>query len=70
MQLSPYLGYKGDCEEAFRFYARCLGGTITGTFPYEGTPMAEQVPAEWRHCRLRPYGTSTVIEHGNAEETV
>ena len=26
MQLSPYLYFNGQCEEAFKFYERCLGG--------------------------------------------
>lgn len=26
MKLSPYLFFKGQCEEAIKFYAQCLGG--------------------------------------------
>ena len=26
MQMNPYLSFKGDCEAAFKFYERCLGG--------------------------------------------
>lgn len=29
MQLQTYLNYGGNCEEAFRFYEKHLGGTIT-----------------------------------------
>ena len=48
MQLSPYLNFNGQCEAAFKFYEDCLSAKIGSMFPYEGTPLAEQVPAEWR----------------------
>ena len=47
MHLSPYLSFKGQCKTAFKFYEQCLGGTIKAMMPYEGSPMAEEVPAEW-----------------------
>ena len=28
MQVNPYLFYNGNCEEAFKYYARVLGGEI------------------------------------------
>jgi PhnB protein len=56
MQLNAYLNFDGRCEEAFQFYARCLGGTIDAMIPHAGTPAGEHVPAEWRdkimHARL------------------
>jgi PhnB protein len=56
MQLDPYLSFKGDCEAAFRFYAKCLGGKVEGTFTYGQSPMAQQVPPEWSnklmHARM------------------
>jgi PhnB protein len=56
MQLNPYLLFEGNCEAAFKFYARALGGKIVAISTYEGTPMAKQVPPEWRskiiHARL------------------
>ena len=48
MEVSPYLEFKGECEDAFTFYAQCLGGTLGGVFRYTGTPLAGQVPADWR----------------------
>ena len=55
MQLNPYLTFNGQCEAAFNFYEKVLGGKIEA-MPYEGSPMAEQVPPEWRskimHARL------------------
>jgi PhnB protein len=47
MQMTPYLNFKGDCEEAFRHYEQCLGGQIGTVFRYAGSPAADQVPAEW-----------------------
>jgi PhnB protein len=49
MQLSPYLNFNGQCEAAFKFYEQCLGGKIVTMATYEETPLAEQVPPEWRH---------------------
>lgn len=47
MQMNPYLSFKGDCEAAFKFYEQCLGGQIGPLFRYAGSPMADQVPADW-----------------------
>lgn len=56
MQLNPYLLFDGQCEAAFKFYEKCLGGKIEALILHEGTPAADQVPAEWRkkilHARL------------------
>ena len=56
MQFNPYLLFEGNCEAAFKFYAHVLGGEIVAISTYEGTPMAKQVPPEWRskiiHARL------------------
>jgi PhnB protein len=47
MQVNPYLSFKGDCEAAFQFYARCLGGQLGPIFRYAGSPMANHVSADW-----------------------
>lgn len=47
MRLNPYLTFDGRCEEAFRFYAECLGGEIVAMFRHRDTPAAEAVPADW-----------------------
>ena len=56
MKLNAYLTFDGQCEAAFKFYERCLGGKIEALFTHEGSPMAEQVPPDWRkkimHARL------------------
>jgi PhnB protein len=56
MQLNSYLTFNGDCEAAFKFYERCLGGKIEFMMTHGESPMAEQVSPEWRgkvmHARL------------------
>ena len=41
------LSFNGECEAAFRFYERALGGKITVLIPWGSSPMAKDVPAEW-----------------------
>ena len=48
MQLNPYLVFNGQCEAAFNFYKQCLGGKIQTMMTWGDSPMADQVPAEWR----------------------
>jgi len=48
MQLNPYLLFNGNCEAAFKFYERTLGGKIELLLPHEGTPAENSVPPEWR----------------------
>src|SRR6266851_5304887 len=48
MQLNPHLNFNGQCEEAFKFYQQCLGGTQQTMMTYGDSPMADQVPSEWR----------------------
>jgi PhnB protein len=48
MQASIHLVFGGQCEAAFRFYERVLGGKIVNILAYGNSPMSEQVPPEWR----------------------
>jgi PhnB protein len=48
MQVNPYLSFDGQCEAAFKFYEQCLGGQLGTIFRYAGTPLADQVPADWQ----------------------
>jgi PhnB protein len=56
MQLNPYLTFNGQCEAAFKFYEKVLGGKIEAMMTYGSSPMAEQTRSEWRnkimHARL------------------
>ena len=47
MQMTVYLSFRGDCEAAFTFYERCLGGQLGSIFRYGASPMAGDVPADW-----------------------
>jgi PhnB protein len=49
MQLNSHLHFNGECEAAFKFYEKCLGGKIAFMMPHEGTPVADQVPTAWRN---------------------
>ena len=48
MHLNPYLLFNGSCEEAFKFYAKTMGGAIKTMMPFEGSPMEQHAPEEWR----------------------
>lgn len=56
MHLNSYLNFKGECETAFKFYEKCLGGKIVGMMTHGDSPMAGQVPPDWAkeimHARL------------------
>jgi len=56
MKLNSYLFFNGQCEAAFKFYEKCLGGKIEAMLTHEGTPAEQDVPSEWRkkilHARL------------------
>jgi len=49
MRLNPYLMFNGQCETAFKFYEKCIGGKIVMMMRYGDSPMAEQLPHEWRN---------------------
>ena len=48
MQLNPHLSFNGQCQKAFKFYQQCLGGNIQTMMTHGDSPMADQVPSEWR----------------------
>ena len=48
MQMTTYLSFKGECEAAFKFYEQCLDGQLGAIFRYAGSPLADQVPADWQ----------------------
>lgn len=56
MQLITYLFFKGQCEEAFTFYATCLSGKIEAMVSYGKTLASEHLSPEWLdkivHARL------------------
>jgi PhnB protein len=40
MKLTPYLSFNGQCEEAFQFYEKCLGGKILFKMTYGESPLS------------------------------
>jgi PhnB protein len=56
MQLNSYLTFNGDCETAFRFYEKRLGGKIEMMMKQSESPMAAQAAPEMRdkvmHARM------------------
>jgi PhnB protein len=48
MKLNPCLTFNGQCEAAFKFYQQCLGRNIQTMMTWGDSPMADQVPSEWR----------------------
>jgi PhnB protein len=55
MKLDIYVNYRGNCEQAFRFYEQHLGGKITGIVRHGEQPNPN-VPADWKdkitHARI------------------
>lgn len=49
MSLSFYIGFNGQCQEAFEFYAEHLNGTIGTMLKFKDSPVAASVPREWQH---------------------
>jgi PhnB protein len=60
MQVNVYLSFKGQCEAAFTFYERSLGGRLGSIFRYAGTPFADTVPADWQSKVM--HGSVTIGE--------
>ncbi len=44
MQIVTYLGFEGNCREAFAFYEKALRGKIVAMFTYADMPPGQQVP--------------------------
>jgi len=49
MQLNPYLNFNGQCEAAFKFYERSLGGKIEAMITHASMPAEEYAAPEWRN---------------------
>ena len=48
MRVHAYLSFSGQCEAAFKFYEKHLGGKIQAMITHEIPEVAEHVPADWR----------------------
>jgi PhnB protein len=61
MQMTVYLSFRGECEAAFKFYEEYLDGKLGEIFRYAGSPMADQVPADWQNKVM--HGSLVIGEH-------
>jgi PhnB protein len=57
MRIVTSLSFRGQCREAFEFYAKVLGGRITVAMPYgdgpPGMPISDEKYRTWlMHCWL------------------
>ena len=56
MQLAVYVNYRGNCEEAFRFYQEHLGASADGEVRRHGDMPNPNIPEGWSakilHARL------------------
>jgi PhnB protein len=52
MKLNTYLNYGGNCEPAFRFYEKHLGGKIRAMMTHGEMPDAKGVPPELQKAIL------------------
>ena len=57
MKIVTCLSFRGQCREAFDFYADVLGGKVTAAFPYgaapPGMPITDDRYQDWlMHCWL------------------
>lgn len=64
MNFIPYLNFNGNCEAAFKFYEKSLGGKIDSLHTFAGSPMENHLPPEWRnkvmHIRMT-VGTAVLM---------
>jgi PhnB protein len=74
MKINPSLSlsFKGQCEAAFKFYERCLGGKIAFMLRWGDSPMAEEARPEWRdkilHGRITVGGVDLIGADGVPEK--
>ena len=71
MQSNPYLSFSGQCETAFKFYEKALGGKMVYKMTYGETPMAKDTPPSMHnhiiHARLM-VGSSVIMGSDTSPE--
>jgi len=64
MKVSTTVHFNGQCEAAFKYYERWLGGKIEFLLKWGESPAAGEVSPEWRdkivHARLKLGGADIV----------
>lgn len=64
MNINPYLNFRDQCEAAFTFYAKVLGGKIDGILHNGESPMRDKVPKERHHLVMHAqisFGTQVIM---------
>jgi PhnB protein len=51
MRVSPHLQFAGNCQAAFQFYEKALGGKVTFRMTYGESPVAGHVDPKW-HSKI------------------
>ncbi len=57
MQICTYLFFNGNCEEAFEFYEKLLGGKIVALLKHSDVPNASEESADWGDLVMHAYMT-------------
>jgi PhnB protein len=64
MKLFTHLNFGGNCQEAFRFYEKHIGGEITTIVPWSQMPQTYQAPPGFEnavvHARLSIAGVELI----------
>ena len=47
LKANIHLHFNGRCEDAFKFYQKCLGGKIGFSMTWGESPAAKAVPTRW-----------------------
>ena len=72
MRMTPYLYFKGACEDALTFYAACGLGRIVDLRRYAGSPMEDRDGGAWRnrvlHARFEGDGVRFYASDGPDSE--
>jgi PhnB protein len=72
MRVTPYLYFKGACEDALTFYAACGLGGIVDLRRYAGSPMEDRDGGAWRnkvlHARFEGDGVRFFASDGPDSE--
>jgi PhnB protein len=47
MKVTPYLYFNGNCEDAFKFYEKCIHAKIQTMMTHESSPVGNMSGPEW-----------------------
>jgi PhnB protein len=72
MQVTPHVTFNGQCEAAFQFYEKRLGGKVLLMMTYGDSSMAGQAPPHWQNKILHASFSlgATVFSGGDAPPDV